>query len=62
MGVHIVEFKFVEKLTNISSLLMNIKTLKEIDLSGLETSKVISIGNLFSGCTSINDFNVQRLQ
>ena len=61
MGDHIVEFKFEEKLTNISSLFMNTNTLKEIDLSGLETSEVISMDNLFSGCVSLEKINLNNL-
>ena len=36
-------------------------TSKEIDLSGLETSKVISMDNLFSGCTSLEKINLNNL-
>jgi surface protein len=60
-GEYIIEFKFNEELTNLSSLFMNINNLKEIDLSGLNTNKVISMDKLFFECSSLEIAHLNNL-
>ena len=52
-GEYLVEFKFNEELTDLSSLFMKITNLKSIDLTGLKTNKLKSMNKLFNECLSL---------
>ena len=60
-GEYLVEFKFNEELTDLTSLFMKIDNLKEIDFSEIKTNKVKSMDKLFQDCKSLEKANLNYL-
>ena len=60
-GEYLVEFRFNEELTNLSSLFMDVINLKKIDLTGIVTDKVKNMDNLFKGCISLESANLNKI-
>ena len=58
---YLVELKFPNELTNLTSLFMNINNLREVNLSGINSEKIKNMDNLFFKCSSLEKAHLNNL-
>ena len=57
LGEHKIVIKFNKSLTSLNKLFYQAKNLKEVDLSGLTTSDVVTSSDMFNGCINLKQIN-----